>query len=268
MQESHAIKVLQNKRFVVDFNKLSDAEMLLIFNDQRNRGHCEKNRKCWFRTVDFESLKGSLKENPGKLGDPIVTLMYTDHHDIFAKKEGTQDIVKELCTIFQNTLERNPDLIHVLLYVMFVETHILDKNVAKWASELGGINSKTVEQNVCHLDAFLDVQADGKTIQIKHELISFALFKFCADHTRYMTSLLRHCQFQMIEEIIRPESSPNQSEFCVILKEDMFRVLTSRIKEEKLFFHLKCHPLMGDSKFKHEYDSMTKKKTFLETKKS
>uniref|UniRef100_A0A8W8JTI4 DZIP3-like HEPN domain-containing protein n=1 Tax=Magallana gigas TaxID=29159 RepID=A0A8W8JTI4_MAGGI len=184
LQKIHPISVFQNKRVVVDFNELSDAEMLRIFNYQREHGHCANDPKCWFRNVDFELVKNTLQENPGKLGDPILTLLYSNRHDIFTKREATQDIVKELCTIFQNMLESTPDLFNVLLYVMFVKTHSLDKKVEEWASELGGLNSIMVKKNVSHLNAFLFVEADGSRIEIKHELLSFALFKCCANNER------------------------------------------------------------------------------------
>lgn len=263
LQKSHSIKVFQNKRNVVDFNELSDAEMLLIFNDQRKNGHCSKNPKCWFLNFGFDSIKDTLKENTGKLGNPILTLLYSNLHDTFAQKKDSQDIVKELCSIFQNMLENNPDLFHALLYVMFVETHSLDKNVEEWAFELGGLTSITVKQSVCHLDAFPFVQADGRRIKIKHELLSFALLKWCASSTRYMPLLLKHCQFQMIEEIIRPISSLNKSEFCVILEEEMYPVLHSRILEENLIVHVKLHPLLESSKFRYSLYSMMKSEPLI-----
>ncbi|XP_052717816.1 uncharacterized protein LOC128190002 [Crassostrea angulata] len=263
LQKSHFIKVFQNKRNVVDFNELSDAEMLLIFNDQRKNGHCSKSPKCWFLNVGFDSIKDTLKENTGKLGNPILTLLYSNLHDTFAQIKDSQDIVKELCSIFQNMLQNNPDLFHALLYVMFVETHSLDKNVEEWAFKLGGLTSITVKQSVCHLDAFPFVQADGRRIKIKHELLSFALFKWCASSTRYMPLLLKHCQFQMIEEIIRPISSPNQSEFCVILEEEMYPVLHSRILEENLIVHVKLHPLLESSKFRYSLYSMMKSEPLI-----
>lgn len=110
--------------------------MLLIFNNQRKNGHCAKNQKCWFRNVGFESIQDTLKENTEKVGNPFLTLLYSNLHDTFAPKKETQDIVKKLSTIFQNMLENNPDLFHVLLYVMFVETHSLDKNVEEWGLNL------------------------------------------------------------------------------------------------------------------------------------
>lgn len=267
LQKSHFINVFQNKRVVVDFNELSDAEMLLIFSNQRKNGHCTKNPKCWFRNVGFESIQDTLKENTGKVGNPFLTLLYSNLHDTFAQKKDTQDIVKKLCSIFQNMLENNPDLFHVLLYVMFVETHSLDENVEIWASELGGLNSTTVEQNICHLYAFPFVQDDGRRIKLKHEILSFALFKCCASSTRYVPLLLKHCQFQMIEEIIRPINSPKQSEFCVILKKEMYRVLSSRILKENLNVHVKLHPLMESSKFRYSLYSMKNHKDKSSTKK-
>uniref|UniRef100_A0A8W8JTG4 DZIP3-like HEPN domain-containing protein n=1 Tax=Magallana gigas TaxID=29159 RepID=A0A8W8JTG4_MAGGI len=257
LQKIHPIRVFQNKRVVVDFNRLSDAEMLLILNDQREHGHCANDPKCWFRNVDFELVKNTLQENPGKLGDPILTLLYSNRHDIFIKREATQNIVKELCTIFQNMLENTPDLFNVLLYVMFVKTHSLDKNVEEWASELGGLNSITVKKNVSQLDAFLFVEADGSRIEIKHELLSFALFKCCVSSIKNMFLLLKHCRFEMIEEIIRPVSTTNPGEFCVILEREMDGCLSSRIIEENLFEPLKEHPLLKEkSLFRYKFFSM------------
>ncbi|XP_065934528.1 uncharacterized protein [Magallana gigas] len=258
LQKIHPIRVFKNKRVVVDFNELSDAEMLLILNDQREHGHCANDPTCWFRNVDFELVKNTLQENPGKLGDPILTLLYSNRHDIFIKREATHNIVKELCTIFQKMLENTPDMFNVLLYVMFVKTHSLDKNVEEWASELGGLNSITVKKNVSQLDAFLFVEADGSRIEIKHELLSFALFKCCASSMKYVFLLLKHCRFEMIEEIIRPVSTTNPGEFCVILEREMNDCLSSRIIEENLFEHLKEHPLLKEkTHFRYIFFSMS-----------
>lgn len=155
-------------------------------------------------------------------------------------------------------LEDTPDLFNVLMYVMFVKTHNLDKNVEEWASELGGLNSITVKKNVSQLDAFLFVEADGSRIEIKHELLSFALFKCCASSKKYVFLLLKHCRFEMIEEIIRPVSTTNQSEFCVILEKGMYHSLFSRLLEEDLFKHLKEHPLLKEtSLFRYALFSMS-----------
>lgn len=155
-------------------------------------------------------------------------------------------------------LEDTPDLFNVLMYVMFVKTHTLDKNVEEWASELGGLNSITVKKNVGQLDAFLFVEADGSRIEIKHELLSFALFKCCASSMKYVFLLLKHCRFEMIEEIIRPDSTTNPGEFCVILEKEMYDRLSSRILEEDLFEQLKEHPLLKEkSLFRYKLYSMS-----------
>lgn len=146
-------------------------------------------------------------------------------------------------------LEDTPDLFNVLLYVMFVKTHSWDKNVEEWASELRGLNSITMKKNVSQLDAFLFVEADGSRIEIKHELLSFALFKCCASSMKYVFLLLKHCRFEMIEEIIRPVSTTNPGEFCVILEREMDDCLFSRILEEDLFEQLKEHPLSKEKSF-------------------
>lgn len=243
------IKALQNKRVVVDFNEFSDAEMLLILNDQKKRGHCTRDRKCPFRDVDCRSIQGTLKENPGQTGDPLLTLLYSNLHDLFSKKEATQNIVRELCTIYQNMSEKSPELFHILFYIMMVGTQKLKNKLPDWAIELGGISNEKVEQNVCHLDAFLVGRIDGQGLQMKHDLFSFALFKFCAYHTEYQFILLHHSQFQMIEEIMRPVSSPTQSDFCVVLKEEMIPVLVSRIVGQNLHMYMKSRPLMEHFEF-------------------
>lgn len=250
LQKSLNIKALQNKRVVIDVNEFSEAEMLLIFNDQRKRGHCTRDLRCWFRNVDFRSLHHALKENPGQIGDPLLTLLYSNFHNLFSENGATQNIVRELGTIYQNMLDNRPELFHILLYIMMVGDHEFKKKLPDWAAELGGINNENVEQNVCHLDAFLVGRIDGQRLQLKHDIFSFALFKFCANHTKYQSLLLQHCQFQMIEEIMRPVSSPAQSDFCVILQEEMIPVLVSRIVGQNLHIYMKSHPLMDNLEFK------------------
>lgn len=145
---------------------------------------------------------------------------------------------------------------------MFDKTYSSDNEKAELALELG-ISYTTVEQNARHLDAFLFVGADGK-IEIKHELLIFSLFKFCANHPSFMPLLLKHCQFQMIEEIIRPVSFSNQSEFCVFLRKKMYPYLTSRITGKKLFERLKRHQLLDkNSHFRYIFYSKLKKSESL-----
>lgn len=249
LQKSPNVKALQNKRVVVDFNEFSDAEMLLIFNDQRKQGHCTRDRRCPFRNVDFRSIQDTLKVNSGQIGDPLLTLLYSNLHDLFNKKEATQNIVRELCIIYQNMSEETPELFHILFYIMMVGIHKLKNKLPDWAFELIGISNEKVEQNVCHLDAFLVGRIDGQGLQMKHNLFNFALFKFCADHTKYQSILLQHCQFQMIEEIMRPVSYSTQSDFCVVLKEEMIPVLVSRVVGQNLHMFMKSHPLMDQSDF-------------------
>lgn len=146
---------------------------------------------------------------------------------------------------------------------MFDKTYSSNNEKAELPLELGGIKYTTVEQNVRHLDAFLFVGADGK-IEIKHELLSFSLFKFCANHPRFMPLLMEHCQFQMIEEIIRPVSFSNQSEFCVFLRTEMYPDLASRIRGKKLSESLKRHPLLDkNSHFRYFFYSKLKKSESL-----
>lgn len=74
-----------------------------------------------------------------------------------------------------------------------------------------------------------------------------------------MPLLLEHCQFQMIEEIIRPAFVHNESEFCVILKKKMYPDLTSRIKGGNSFSLLQFHPLIDEnSRFRYIFYSMMK----------
>lgn len=75
---------------------------------------------------------------------------------------------------------------------------------------------------------------------------------------KYAFLLLKHCRFEMIEEIIRPDSTTNPGEFCVILEKEMYDRLSSRILEEDLFEQLKEHPLLKEkSLFRYKLYSMS-----------
>ena len=244
------INVLQNKSVMVDLNKMAEAENLLIFKEQRKRGHCTRDRQCWFRNIDFTRLQATLKENyPVFIGDPLLTLIYCNHHDIFTKKEDTRDIMKALCCLFVDMLTKTQDLYHVLVYVMCVKTHDLNSDVPSWAAELGGLSSEKVQQNIRHLDSFLDCHVDGSTIRMKHDLFNIALFKVYSGHPDYLTFLLNHCHFEMIEEMLRPTSAI-KSEFCVLLSEESFQPLASRLEADALNVIMNNHPLMSNLKFK------------------
>nr|XP_022337632.1 uncharacterized protein LOC111133479 [Crassostrea virginica] len=249
LEKSQTINVLQNKSVMVDLNKMAAAENLLIFKEQRKRGHCTRYRQCWFRNIDFARLQATLEENPGFIGDPLFTLIYCNHHDIFTKKEDTRDIMKALCSLFVDMLTKTPDLFHVLVYVMCVKTHDLNSDIPSWAAVLGGLSSEMVQQNIRHLDSFLDCHVDGRTIRMKHDLFNIALFKVYSGHPDYLTFLLNHCHFEMIEEMLRPTSAI-KSEFCVLLSEESFQPLASRLEADALNVIMNNHPLMSNLKFK------------------
>ncbi|XP_078336873.1 uncharacterized protein LOC111133169 [Crassostrea virginica] len=262
LEECQTAKILRNKSVIVDLNKMGAAENLLIFKEQRNRGHCARDQKCWFRKVDFEHLQTALSDNKGRIGDPILTLIYCNHHDIFTKKEDTRDIMKALCSLFVNMLTKTPDLFHVLVYVMCVKTHDLNSKVLKWASKLEGLDSEKVQQSISHLDSFLDGQVNGRTITMKHDLFNIALFKVCSGHPDYSSVLLSHCHFEMIEEMLRPTSA-TRSEFCVHLNEEGFKLLVSRLKADNLSVRINDHPLMSNLKLEKKVTKLLPSKSFL-----
>ena len=247
---------------MVDLNKMAAAENLLIVKEQRKRGHCARDQQCWFRKVDFEQFQAVLRKNPGFIGDPLLSLIYCNHHDIFTKKEDTRDIMKVLCSLFEDIFTKNPDLFHVLVYVMCVKTHDLNSDVPRWAAVLGGLSSEMVQQNIRLLDSFLDCHVGGRTIRMKHDLFNIALFKVCSENPDYLTFLLNHCYFEMIEEMLRP-TSETKSEFCVLLNEESFKPLISRLESDNLYMSMKEHPLMSNLKLEKKLTKVLRSKSFL-----
>ncbi|XP_078338950.1 uncharacterized protein LOC111137564 isoform X2 [Crassostrea virginica] len=262
LEECQTAKILRNKSVIVDLNKMEAAENLLIFKEQRNRGHCARDRQCWFRNIDFARLQATLKENPGLIGDPLLTLIYCNHHDIFTKKEDTRDIMKALCSLFVDMLTKSPDLFHVLVYVMCIKTHDLNSDVPGWAAELGGLSSEKVKRNIRHLDSFLECHVGGRTIRMKHDLFNIALFKVCSGYPDYLTFLMSHCHFEMIEEMLRPTFA-TRSEFCVLLNEESFKLLVSRLKADKLSVRMNGHPLMSNLTLEKKVTKLRPSKSFL-----
>ena len=53
----------------------------------------------------------------------------------------------------------------------------------------------------------------------------------------------------MIEEMLRPTSA-TKSEFCVLLNEESFQPLASRLEADALNVIMNDHPLMSNLKFK------------------
>ena len=262
LEESQTINVLQNKSVMVDLNKMAAVENLLIFKEQRKRGHCARDQQCWYRKVDFEQFQAVLRKNPGFIGDPLLTLIYCNHHGIFTKKEDTRDIMKALCYLFGDMLTKTPDLCHVLVYVMCVKTHDLNSDVPSWAAVLGGLSSEKVKQNIRHLDSFLECHVDGRTIRMKHDMFNIALFKVCSGYPNYLTFLLNHCHFEMIEEMVRPTSA-TRSEFCIYLNEESFKPLISRLESDNLYMSMKEHPLMSNLKLEKKVTKVLRSKSFL-----
>ena len=80
-------------------------------------------------------------------------------------------------------------------------------------------------------------------------MFNIALFKVCSGHPDYLTVLLKHCHFEMIEEMMRPNST-TRSEFCVLLNEESFQPLVSRLEADNRYVSMKEHPLMSNLKFK------------------
>ncbi|XP_061197593.1 uncharacterized protein LOC133205741 [Saccostrea echinata] len=249
LQKNTSINILQNKRAVVDLNEITNAEQMLIFKEQRKNGHCTIDPKCWFRRVDFESLKNALKRNSGLIGDPALTLLYCNHHDIFAKKEATLNPLKTLCSLFQN-ISGKPKLFNILVFILFIKTHTFDKEMPAWAAaEPFGLTTDEIRENVRHLHGYLDVSVDGRTMKMKHELLSIGLFHICARDPIYLPALLNHCHFQMIEELFRPSNSETQSDFSIILDETNFQTLISRIMRDNMYVNLINHPFLQNTQF-------------------
>nr|XP_022337001.1 uncharacterized protein LOC111133169 [Crassostrea virginica] len=261
LEEYQTAKILRNKSVIVDLNKMEASENLLIFKEQRNRGHCARDEQCWFRKVDFEHLQTALSVNAGLIGDPLLTFIYCNHHDIFTKKEDTRDIMKTLCSLFVDMSTKTPDLFHILVYVMCVKTHDLNSDVPEWAAVLGGLSSEMVQQNIRHLDSFLECHVDGRTIRMKHDMFNIALFKVCSGYPDYLTFLMSHCHFEMIEEMLRPTSA-TRSEFCVFLNEESFKPLVSRLKADKLSVRMNDHPLMSNLKLEKKVTKLLPSKSF------
>ncbi|XP_062594138.1 uncharacterized protein LOC134255634 [Saccostrea cucullata] len=250
LQSNTSLNILQNKRAVVDLNELTDAEQMLIFKEQRKNGHCTIDLKCWFRRVEFESLKNALKGNSGLIGDPGLTLLYCNHHAIFANKEATLNPLKTLCSLFQNILSVKPDLFNILVFTMFIKTHTFDEEIPDWAAaEPFGLTADDIRENIRHLHGYLDVSVDGRTMKMKHELFSITLFHVCARDPIYLPTLLNHCHFEMIEQLLRPPNTETQADFPITLDETNFQRLISRIIKDNLYAKLKNHPFLQNTKF-------------------
>jgi hypothetical protein len=143
-----------------------------------------------------------------------------------------------------------PELFNVLVYIMFVGIHHLDKDVHGWATQgVFQLTTEKIRQTIPHLHAYIQGKVDGRTFQMKHELLSLALFHVCSNDRRYLPALLTHCQFPMLEELLRPASTVIWNDFSFILGESEFNTLITRIAKENLYVNMIDHPLMGNTQF-------------------
>lgn len=134
---------------------------------------------------------------------------------------------------------------HILFYITMVGTHNLKHRVGsltwrhqQWKGGTEYLSSRCVS-GWSHTRK-----------RIKNEtwfVFSFALFKLCVDHTKVF--FCSNVNFQLIEEIMRAVSSHTQSDFCVIVAEDMIPVLVSRIVCQTLYMYMKSHPLLESYEF-------------------
>lgn len=225
----------------VEMNSLSQSEALLIYIKQQENSNVKQ------EYIPFEDFLELNENRSANVGAPFQTLMISAAPDVFGTKTFCNQPFQLLTEHFSELLYRNEEMFFSLLYVMCVV--IFDKRDDELKRGIANaINPRldkiTIEYYLQELGPY--IQNDGNTVEIKHEVISIALFHTFMMQSIKPWSIFPACDIRRILGLIRPDDQRNKlHQFFVPLSRETLHVAKEILKTK--VFHdkvdIRGHPL-------------------------
>ncbi|XP_062617279.1 uncharacterized protein LOC134278984 isoform X1 [Saccostrea cucullata] len=205
------LELFQNKRWIIDMDEHTQAELLLIWKEKQKDEHSVHDSKCWCKKLTFSSVSAKLSLNRGLVGNPFLISMYCipyhDHH-FFSNDEFTKSPVLTLVDHFKNMYKENPELFYALVYVMYVTVCSRYQGIEDWAGFVNAnLTTASLHNTVDKYPEFF--YKDEETIELKHELLNITLFKASAEINDVRNSLVHNCGIHIILQLARPQEKCN-----------------------------------------------------------
>lgn len=232
---------LQETKFYVDLDNLSESELMWIYKSQEEKRTVKQN------PISYMALSTITKRTSGLVGIPFQTMMMCALPDTFFNKAFCNEPFQILTEHFKKLSYQNKKKFQSLWYIMCVM--IFEEDAKELKKEVAGAISKeldlhTVKYYAEELAPYL--KYDGQ-FELKHELIAIALFHTFLEVFKNPGSICNVYDVRKTLELIRPEHEYHRYHpLAVSLSRESFQsfktVLKEKIKNENI--HIAGHPLM------------------------
>lgn len=209
------LNFFHQKNITVEMDKLLEAETLLIFKEQLQKGHCTQDPNCWFKAVGFQSVFDKLSKNQGQIGGPFLSLMYCNQHELFSEEAFTVNPVQSLMQQFKRMRSDSPTLYCCLLYLMVVQEHNCEKEPEIWAEQMSSYVTKEEIEKIAVNSGY--IQLEGKKATLAHEILSMVLFQSANDAPELLFPIIQNCEDDIITQLLRPQSCMYDDLYCKLI---------------------------------------------------
>lgn len=212
VKQTFRLDFLSQKNITVEMDKLSDAETLLIFKEQRRIDHCKVDSECLFRSVGFQSVLDMLSENQGHIGGPFLSLMYCNQHELFFDKAFSHNPVQTLVQHFLKVKQESPLLYNSLVYLMCVQRHNCQEEPMKWSREIGKNITKDAITKMFTTSGC--VYVEDNTASLAHDILTIVLFKSAAEADEYSLRVVENCDVDVMLQLLRFPGTAHNDLYC------------------------------------------------------
>ncbi|XP_052713970.1 uncharacterized protein LOC128187594 [Crassostrea angulata] len=217
VNKSLKLYLINKKNIIVDMDKLSEAESLLIFKEQLKQGHCSKmDSDCWFKTVGFQSVLDKLSKNQGHIGGPFLSLMYCNQHELFSDESFSVNPVQTLIQYFRRMRQDSRTLYYCLVYLMCVQEHNFEGELEEVAGMISiDITNNTLE-NIVSQSGFTCIQGEDKEKRetLAHDMLTIVVFKSAAETIETFLPVAQKCKVDIIIQLLRPANGTYGNLYC------------------------------------------------------
>nr|XP_034338180.1 uncharacterized protein LOC105324417 [Crassostrea gigas]XP_034338181.1 uncharacterized protein LOC105324417 [Crassostrea gigas] len=268
VNKSLKLNFINKKNITVDMDKLSEAESLLIFKEQLKQGHCSKlDPNCWFKSVGFQSVLDRLSKNQGQIGNPFLSLMYCNQHELFSDEAFSVNPVQTMVQYIEKMKHDSFVTYDCLVYLMCVQQHNIEEEPENW---VGVISLDITKHNLIQLSKTSGLfRVENKIATLAHELLTTVLFKCAAEKKEILLPVLQLCKIDVFLQLLRPTDSTHRDFYfeytfndCSEFSKRIGKMCAYRLSQ-KYKNHEIAHPLMTVEIVKNRYVAYLKREPKL-----